>query len=294
VLAVAQRVAHLLERRHLHVAALGVVAHGLEPLPRRFLLEAVEDPGLGCDQEALLRRALGEVDHLLGREDLRPLVAERHRLARAAALGMDEQLGVGRFRLPALDVGRADARVDVALPEPDRELPAGHLLEPEAEVHVRQEQDLLLRRDRLDHGLRVAGGAAVVALRLHFRRGVHVGDDDRARVLRLPLAQLVGVDRRRERAACAQVGEENRLLGAEDHRRLGHEVDAAEDDRLGVGRRRLAGEAERVADVVRDVLHLGPLVVVGEDHGVLLRRESTDFVVESGGRGDGHRTSNET
>ena len=41
-----------------------------------------------------------------------------------------------------------------------------------------------------------------------------------------------------------------------------------------VGRGRLAREAERVADVVRDVLHLGALVVVGEDHGVLRARAS--------------------
>jgi hypothetical protein len=61
-------------------------------------------------------------------------------------------------------------------------------------------------------------------------------------VLRLPLAQLLGVDRGGERAAGAEVGEEYRLLRAEDRRRLGHEVDAAEDDRLRIGRGRLARE----------------------------------------------------
>ena len=84
----------------------------------------------------------GEVDHPLGREDVRAPVAERHALARAAALGMDEQLGVRCLRLPALDVLRPDAGVDVALAEPDPELAARHLLEPEAEEHVGQEQDL--------------------------------------------------------------------------------------------------------------------------------------------------------
>ena len=119
--------------------------------------------------------------------------------------------------------------------------------------------------------LRVAGGAAVVALGLHLGGRVHVRDDDRAGVLRLPLAQLLGRDRRGQRAAGAQIGDQHRLLGREDLRRLGHEVDAAEDDRLGVGRGRLAREAERVADVVGHVLHLGHLVVVGEDHRVALR-----------------------
>ncbi len=61
------------------------------------------------------------------------LVAEGHALARAAALGVDEELGVGRLGLPALDVRGADAGVDVALAHPDVELAAGDLLEPDAE-----------------------------------------------------------------------------------------------------------------------------------------------------------------
>ncbi len=40
--------------------------------------------------------------------------------------------------------------------------------------------------------------------------------------------------------------------------------------RVGLGR--LARQAERIADIVRDVLDLGPLVVVGEDHRVALAR----------------------
>ena len=44
--------------------------------------------------------------------------------------------------------------------------------------------------------------------------------------------------------------------------------------------RRLLGEAERVADVVGDVLDLGHLVVVREDHGVALRGERADLGLE--------------
>ena len=36
------------------------------------------------------------------------------------------------------------------------------------------------------------------------------------------------------------------------------------------------GQAERVADVIGDVLDLGQLVVVGEDHGVALAGQPTD------------------
>ena len=80
----------------------------------------------------------------LGREDVRALVRECHRLARAAALGVDEQLGVGRLLVPALDVLGPDARVHVALAHPDRQLATRHLLQPDAEEEVGQEEDLLI------------------------------------------------------------------------------------------------------------------------------------------------------
>jgi hypothetical protein len=37
--------------------------------------------------------------------------------------------------------------MDVALAEPDVELAAGHALQPQAQEHVRQEEDLLVGRD---------------------------------------------------------------------------------------------------------------------------------------------------
>ena len=63
------------------------------------------------------------------------------------------------------------------------------------------------------------------------------------------------------------------FCGREHRRRLGHEVHAAERDHLGVGLRRLLREAERIADEVGHVLHLGQLVVVREDHGAALGGE---------------------
>ena len=153
-------------------------------------------------------------------------------------------------------------------------------------IHVREEQDLLVLGDRLDDGLRVSGRAAVVALRLHLGRRVHVRDDDGTGILGLPLAQLVCSDRGGQGAPRVEVRDEDGLLRREDRCRLGHEVNAAEDDRLGFGARRLAGEPERVADVVRDVLNLGYLVVVGEDHRIALGRERTDLLLH--GRDHAH------
>ena len=90
---------------------------------------------------------LRELDHPFRREDVRLLVPERHHLARAAALRVDEELGVGRLCLPARDVLRADPRVHVALAHPDAQLATRDLLEPEPEEHVGAEQDLRVLRE---------------------------------------------------------------------------------------------------------------------------------------------------
>ena len=51
-----------------------------------------------------------------------------------------------------------------------------------------------------------------------------------------------------------------------------------------VGRRGDPGQAERVADVVGDVLDLGQLVVVGEDDGVALAGQLAHLPAQSAGR----------
>ena len=89
-----------------------------------------------------------------------------------------------------------------------------------------------------------------------------------------------GRDRVRKRAAGIEIGDQHELPRAQDRRGLGHEVHAAEDDRLGVGGGRLLGEAERVPDVVGDVLNLGQLVVVGEDHRAAQPRKRAHLVLQ--------------
>ncbi len=93
-------------------------------------------------------------------------------------------------------------------------------------------------------------------------------------------AQLVGRDRRGERAAGVEVGDEDGLLRAEDRRRLGHEVDAAEDDRVSASVAAASRESPSESPTKsRDVLHLGHLVVVGEDHRVPLGGERADLLL---------------
>jgi hypothetical protein len=151
-----------------------------------------------------------------------------------------------------------------------------------AEEHVGAEQDLGVGRDRVHDLDGVARGAAVVALGLHVGGGVHVRHDDGAGMLGLPRAELLRVDRRGERAPGREVGEKNRLVRREHGGGLRHEVHAAEDDDVRVGLGGLAREPEGVADVVGHVLHLGPLVVVGEDDRVLLACELLDLALQLG------------
>ena len=164
---------------------------------------------------------------------------------RAAALGVDEEVGAGVLGADALDVARADARVHVALAVPDVHRPPDALLDVGAEEHVRAEEDLgvrpVLAQDVLDDADRVGRRHAVVGERLDLGRRVDVHDGHRAGVLGLPGAQLVGGDRVGQRAAGVEVGDQDGLVGAQDRRRLGHEVHAAEGDGRGVGGGRPGG-----------------------------------------------------
>ena len=59
-------------------------------------------------------------------------------------------------------------------------------------------------------------------------------------------------------------------------------MDAAEDDDVRVGGGGLLRQPERITDEVGDVLHLGALVVVRQDHGVPLVPQPLDPVQEPG------------
>jgi hypothetical protein len=176
--------------------------------------------------------------------------------------------------------------VHVALAVPDAHRAPRALLDERAEEHVGAEQDLgvlaVLAVDVLDHRHRIGGGHAVVRLGLDLGRRVDVHHDDRAGMLGLPGAQLGRGDAVGERAARVGVGQQDGLLRAQDRGRLGHEVHAAEGDRLGVGGRGPLREAERVADVVGHLLDLGQLVVVGEDDRAALGGERAHLVLQRG------------
>ena len=229
-------------------------------------------------------RGAGGVEHPARREDLDPVCRDRtaagqvERGGRAAALGVHEQLGVGVCGGLRGQLGAVDARVDVALPRPDvHVLPTQGPADVRAEELVGQEQHLPLRRDRGHHLHGVAGRAADVGLGLHRCGRVDVADDDGPGVLGLPCAQLVDGDRVGERAAGAGVRDEHGLVRREDLGRLRHEVHTTEDDRRGRRLRGDPGQGQRVARVVGDVLDLGQLVVVRQQHRVALPCQFADL-----------------
>ena len=81
------------------------------------------------------------------------------------------------------------------------------------------------------------------------------------------------------------VGEDHCLLGAKDLGGVGHELDPAKRDHVGIGRRRLARQFKAVAHEVGDVLNVGRLIVMREDHRVLLLTEAVDFGEQVGAGG---------
>src|SRR3546814_6334208 len=86
-------------------------------------------------------------------------------------------------------------------------------------------------------------------------------------MLRAKCRELIGRARILEAAPGIHVGEDHRLVRAQDLGGLGHEADAAKRDHLGVGRRRLARQIEAVADEIGDVLKLGLLIIMrSEEH----------------------------
>jgi hypothetical protein len=157
-----------------------------------------------------------------------------------------------------------------------------------AEEHVGQEEHFGTRRQRLDDLDRIGGRAADIGLRLDGGRGVDVRHHKAAGVLLAPGTHVFGRHGVGQRAPGPQVGQQDGALGGEQLGRLGHEMDAAEHDHVGVAAGREAGQGEGVADVVGHVLDPRQLVIVGQQHGVALLSQEAHLcrpLFERGPRG---------
>src|SRR5207248_5146626 len=103
-----------------------------------------------------------------------------HDAGRAAALRVDEEVGLGMRRPRGLDVAGADARVHVALAVPHVHAPAELLLDVGAQPHVGPEEDLGVLAVGLEyvahHRDRIGRRAAVIRQGLDLGGGVDVHD----------------------------------------------------------------------------------------------------------------------
>lgn len=113
----------------------------------------------------------------------------------------------------AFDVFGPDGRVHVAFAQPEVEMSTGDVLDVEAEEHVGQEQNLALGGNGAHDIDGVRRSAAVVALGLHGRVGVDVGDDDAVGMFRAPGTHLPGGNRDRERAPRQRIGKQDPSVG---------------------------------------------------------------------------------
>ena len=146
----------------------------------------------------------------------------------------------------------------------------------EGEVPVRDKDHLVLI-EGLHHLHRVCRGAADIALRLHLRGGIHIGNHGGIGRAVPEQPNLARRDHLCHGAAGIGSREDDLLFRREDGRGLGHEVHAAEDDDLAVHGGSGPGELQGVPHEVGDLLDRPNLVVVGQDDGIPLLLESPDL-----------------
>ena len=80
-----------------------------------------------------------------------------------------------------------------------------------------------------------------------------------------------------EAAAGVHVGQDHDLVRRQDLGGIGHELDAAERDDVGIGFSGLARKLEAVAHEIGNVLNFRALVIVPEDHRVALLAQTVDL-----------------
>ncbi len=237
----------------------------------------MQHAALGDDDDVLHRGVLTVSDHFFGRADL--VCQQSHGLG-AFRMGDDESGGILGFDPVDGIAGELDMDVAIALPEVH--FAASLLHDPRTEVFVGDEENRAVLGCLVDDFYRISGGADDVAEGFDAARAVDVGDDV---VVFRGVGGEEGFEFRGgagllERAASVGIGQDDDFPGVYDFRRFRHEMDAAEDDDIGLGGLGVVGEAERVADVICDVLDVAGLVIMGEDDGVPGLFQGEDFLLE--------------
>ena len=201
------------------------------------------------------------------------------------ALGVSDNRSGGVGRADFFDALTGEFDVDVAVALPERHGTSGLFGDPRAKVFVRDKEDVAVGGDTFDNFHRVAARADDIGERFDPGRAIDVSDD--VIVLRGMLFEVSGKFVGRagiaERATGLKVGNDHRLAGVDDFRRLAHEMNPAESDDVGRGLGRPVGQPERIAHVVGQFLNFGHLIVVGENDRVALAFQAFDFVGQKHG-----------
>ncbi len=291
---VAEAIAEFFKGIHLHVAAViagatvgraGAVVTagdlfgggGDEGFFRNLALEAVEHAGLGRDNDFVTGVFAGEADHALGTANVVGKVADD-----LGALGVGDNGGTGKLFANAVDGLFGEEDVDVATARPVTHLATGLLGDPASEVLVGNEENFTILGNALNDPGGISARADDVGEGFDPGGAVDVGDNVCVRVFVPPGFESFRRATVGERAARFFVGEEDFAGRVDDFGGLGHEVDAAEDDSLGIGLGGFVSEAEGIADVIGKALDRFDLVVMGEDDGIALALECKDLLDQVG------------
>ncbi|OHT19235.1 hypothetical protein BHE75_01218 [Sphingomonas haloaromaticamans] len=227
---------------------------------------------LGGDDDRLGRARQREFQDRAGRSHLVGMIQD---IGRAFRVRRDRRVGILRLQLQKL--GLAERLVDDAGARPQQHVAPGLAVEIGAQILVGREDDLLVHRQLRQDLFRRGAGDDDVRMRLHRRRAVDVGDGDMIGVRRAEPGELFRRAAILQRAAGIHVRQDHRLFRAQYLGDLGHEAHAAEGDHIGAGVRRLAAQVQAVAHEIGQVLNIGRLVIMGQDHGVALLAQPFDL-----------------
>ncbi len=183
-------------------------------------------------------------------------------------------------RAEAADVGGRKALMHLAMAFPGDDFYASLLGDVLGKELVGDHDDRVaapFAGDIFHHRNGIGRGAAHVAFRFHFGRGVHISDDRQIGIFLPEQTHIRTGDRCSQGAPCLGVRDQDRLLRRQHLGSLGHKMHARLHDDFGVGLGGFASELQRISDEIGDTMeNFRRHVVVSEDNGILLALQRVD------------------
>src|SRR5881396_3622606 len=133
--------------------------------------------------------------------------------------------------------------MNMAFPWPNLHLASSPLLDKRTQEKIRKKQNLSISGNTVHDLHRVTGGTNIVALSLNLGSRVNVRNNNSVRVILLPGAQLLPINRRRQRTTSTKIRQQHRLLRRDYRRCLRHEMNSTEHDHVRWGSSRGLREA---------------------------------------------------